>query len=45
MSVYKNKKVPVSIIGVATKEKKVLLKRKDNSIREFSFAQDQIIGV
>ncbi|OQB73787.1 MAG: Selenide, water dikinase [candidate division TA06 bacterium ADurb.Bin131] len=45
VSVYKNKKVPVSIIGVATKEKKVLLKRKDNSIREFSFAQDQIIGV
>jgi len=45
VSVYKNKKVSASIIGFVTKEKKVLLKKRDNSVREFSFAQDQIIGV
>ncbi len=46
VSVYRRKKIPVSVIGFATRERKLLLKRKNGSVKEiFSSARDQIIGV
>lgn len=46
VSIYKKKKIPVSVIGHPVKEKRILLKKKDGRIQELHFsAQDQIIGL